>query len=231
MFLEIDLVYGRYPHARPNTGFTYDDGYERAEQLLSGLHLPDDHFVRGHSLWYVDTNPFQRFGPRKIEYSRRKMPPSGPGGYYILNEEKARKLQEMWPTLASSDRDPRIELALRRLESTYERRMLEDKILDFWIALEALFVPSQVRSIKQKAALRIARYLSQGAGEQKLISNAMKASYKVRSDVAHGTRLTKSMNLEATASKTEALLRKDLVQALASGQAPDVRRLDLDPLL
>jgi len=231
VFLEIDLLYGRYPHARPNTGFTYDDGYERAEQLLSGLHLLDDHFVVGHSLWYVDTNPFQRFGPRMIEYSRRKVPPSGSGGHYVLNEEKARKLQEMWPALASSDRDPRIELALRRLESTYERRMLEDKILDYWIALEALFLPTQETELNFRATLRIARYLGQSHDERVEIFNTIKDSYAVRSKVVHGERLKKSIDLEMTATQTGALLRKALEQALTSGKPPDVKKLDLDLLL
>jgi len=230
-FLEIDLIYGRDPLARPNGAITFDDGYVRSEQLLSGLHLLDNRFVVGHSLWYVDTNPFQRFELRRIDYSMRKVPASGPYGRYVLTSEHARQLQQIWPMLTRPDRDPRIDLALRRLESTYERKLNEDKILDYWIALEALFLPTQEAELSFRAALRIARYLGESHDERVEIFESVKSSYGVRSKVAHGARLRAEADLEGTVLRTGALLRRALVKALTDGQPPNVRQLDRDLLL
>ncbi len=80
--------------------------------------------------------------------------------------------------------DPRTRIALLRFRRGYGSGD-DDALIDLWIGLEALFSDG-AGEITYKAAMRIAHYVGRGAGDQRFLFRALKASYDVRSALVHG---------------------------------------------
>jgi hypothetical protein len=99
-------------------------------------------------------------------------------------------------------------LATRRLDLSYDRLEEEDRLLDFWIALEALFAPDGRRGeITYKISRRIAFFLSDDRARRLQIAKRVKRSYTARSNIVHGDAIA---DLKAIGDETEELLRAAL---------------------
>jgi hypothetical protein len=86
-----------------------------------------------------------------------------------------------------------IDVALRRLDYSYDRRDVEDQIIDLIIGFEALFSDSS-GEITYKLALRTATFLSLNY-EADFVFDFMKKTYALRSSIVHGGK-TKPMEWE-----------------------------------
>ena len=107
---------------------------------------------------------------------------------------------------ATSERGYR--LATRRFDSSYDRLQEEDRLLDLWIALEALFAPDGQRGeITYKVSRRIPFALSDERGRRVEISNLVKRSYDARSKIVHGDLVP---DLKSIVDETEDVLRNAL---------------------
>jgi hypothetical protein len=51
------------------------------------------------------------------------------------------------------------EIAHRRFSQTFERVTDEDRLIDAWVAFEALFLPKQEGELAYRAQMRIARFV------------------------------------------------------------------------
>ena len=51
-----------------------------------------------------------------------------------------RQVKEVWPHLADDLTDRSLALALERLNNSYHRAKDEDRLIDYWVGLEALFL-------------------------------------------------------------------------------------------
>jgi len=126
-----------------------------------------------------------------------------------------------------------VELALRRWNGAWGRSRNDDRLVDYWIALESLFCPESVPGrIKATSASRIGAFLGTDSTGSEAIYRDMLLSYKLRSDVVHGDR---HANLEKTAGEigksfeeavdmTGSWLREALVRIIQSKQAFDCIR-------
>ena len=115
-----------------------------------------------------------------------------------------------WVSFCAGKRDRRIELAVRRTAACFGiaggRFGVEERVLDAGIALEAMYGPIDVeitRNIRRRAAW----LLGKSAPERDAISKQMRAFYKSRSKVVHGT-----------ISKNPQKRERELAAALESGQ-------------
>jgi Apea-like HEPN len=101
-------------------------------------------------------------------------------------------------------------IARTRFEGSYLRTTLEDMLIDFWIGLEALFLPPEyTREMAEAVALAVSNYLGRTAESRTTIYNEVIASHKLRGKVIHGKPMD-SRNLKEMTNKTGNLLRRSL---------------------
>ena len=94
-----------------------------------------------------------------------------------------------------------------RLGFGMERRFAEDKLLDYMIGLESLYLPDGNDELTFKLSLRVAFILNQEITEGKKTYQFMKKMYRQRSKIAHGR--TNELTKEDL-SCIEELLRRSL---------------------
>jgi len=122
-------------------------------------------------------------------------------------------------------RDGRAQVALTRFNYAYERERPEDRLIDLWVALEALFLgPEQQQELSYRAALRVAYYLEQPGPTRQALYNQVKRSYSHRSRVVHGH--PPPSDIAQTLEHVESALRKSLGKVLTSGGTPNLSQLD-----
>lgn len=156
--------------------------------------------------------------------------PSFSGPKYTLQHDQVPIVKAAFEALHSSQAKSQkgFSLALRRFDSAYARVADDDRIIDFWVALEALFLSDTSRELSYRAALRIARFLGDSSDDRKAIFTLAKKSYDARSKVAHGA--TPPANIGSICEETESLLRRALLRWAESSPAPTPKSLDA-PLL
>jgi len=149
---------------------------------------------------------------------------------YFVSDNAATQLVGLWSLLESTPSDRRLALALRRFEMSYAREDAEDQIIDYWIALEALFLPDGNQELVYRASLRIARFLGRYAQERLDLFNTVKNSYNLRSKVAHGAELRSQDRLDSVTNETGESLRRALCHCLMQGAPPSVEDLHVQLL-
>ena len=124
-------------------------------------------------------------------------------------------------------------LAIRRLSLSGTRASVEDRLIDYWVALEALFLRDMNQELSMRASQRIAVYLRDAGPGRAEVLDAMRLSYAWRSAVIHGVspkaeskkdRLT----LEQATERTEGYLRETLVRSLLTEPLTQSLASDLD---
>ena len=122
----------------------------------------------------------------------------------------SRQLKETTPALAA---------AFTRLDDSYRRLQAGDRLIDYWVALEALFLTKDEKSeLLYRISLKIARYIGGTIDDRNDLVKFIKRSYGFRSRVVHGGRLgTKELlDLEAVDAETGNVLRNALRKSLSA---------------
>ncbi len=195
------------------------------KRLLTLLRVLKSFPVAEHSTWFVDPNPF-RYGDIPRQPSMTTLPWAFRRQLYVITREVAERLQELWPQMAHPPSSETLALALRRLDDSNSRDRPEDRLIDYWVALETLFLHDVRQELGFRAALRIARYLGPDPEARQLVFELVKTSYDLRSTVVHGGRLKPKHNLEQEEARTGELLRQVLCRCLEHGKAPSLRDID-----
>jgi hypothetical protein len=114
------------------------------------------------------------------------------------------------------------ELALRRFNSTYDRNTDEDRLIDAWVAFEALFLEDTNNEATYRASMRVARLIGKTVDERVALVQRLKRSYDARSRVVHGAEPVsrRGVTFPERVDDTLEILR----QALAIWLQPDVGR-------
>lgn len=115
------------------------------------------------------------------------------------------------------------EVALRRFDLAYQRRHSEDRLIDYWVALEALISEGQ-QELTYKMAMRIAHFLGKSANDRVALYEGLKKAYGVRSAVVHGRGSKRQIEEAEVVSGTA--LRDCLRRMVLEGKTPDPQRLD-----
>jgi hypothetical protein len=204
-----------------------DKPWPFVEQLLFLLRLLDHHQVAVHSTWYVDTNPFH-YGMVPRQPHDEPMPRDHRAGPYTITAEIAARLQTLWPKADRAMSNPRLVLAIGRLGDSYARKKPEDKLVDYWIALETLFATDATQELKYRVSLRIARFIGKTTQQRQALFQEIKRSYDQRSDVVHGgdPASKRRQRLPDVVQQTGTTLRIVLLQCVEQGEPPRLQNID-----
>ena len=163
-------------------------------------------------------------GSRALKAAFGPFRPHAFGEPYFLGKQEADKLRNVVQELCAGRLSDRQNIALRRFEMAYERGIAEDRLIDYWVALEALFLPDIFQELSFRASLRIAYYVAGTPDEREEVFRKMRLSYDIRSDVVHGQRL--KADVSEVASDTEEILRRALRAEVMNPGSLNVDRLD-----
>ena len=154
------------------------------------------------------------------------------GKEYILTKLEAAELGKLWEAINKINFDtfPQLSIALSRFNFAYERDKLEDKLIDFMVAFEALFFKEgETGEFRHKLAVRVSRLLEQKYENRKAVVDKMNKFYNERSKVVHGE---KADLKDDFINSVEDHLRKSIVIFLERLRTFDhgeiISRLDLE---
>jgi hypothetical protein len=105
-----------------------------------------------------------------------------------------------------TEKDSRFHVARRRLSVGTERKSPEDRLIDYMIGLEALYLPDGNAELSFRLSMRVAFLLSSGTGKKDTF-NFLRKMYDIRSSIVHGNKY--DLNAEDI-KKLEELLRKSV---------------------
>ena len=104
-----------------------------------------------------------------------------PGSSYVLDQDELGDLRRLWRRFRESEVssiDP-LRIAIGNFNKSYGRERMEDGLIDFIKALEAIYLERGERGKRSKLADRVSRFIGISAD---MISRA----YKLRSEIEHG---------------------------------------------
>ena len=136
---------------------------------------------------------------------------------------------DTWSSIRSLTNESPIRLALRRWNTVFERFDPDDALIDYWIALERLFVPDSSQELRHRSSFRIGAWLGNTPDEREKIYKDLLESYDLRSRIVHG-------GVPPTKGKTELInitrsyLRRTLVKILSSADTFDPKTIEIERL-
>lgn len=95
-----------------------------------------------------------------------------------LDASATSQLPQLYAALETRRGSRELALALRRLLTASERASHEDRLVDSWIAFEALFVRDASTELSFRASLRIARYIGSNRAEREELRVGLKNAYE-----------------------------------------------------
>ena len=208
------------PNALPDPRRTSDDDFDT---VVTALRL-----LKPGAVWYNVRGSWPghpAFGSHPASGVAIWGPnPGVRGASYELLEQDVQPLSDLLGSLVDVAQHKRLPLALRRFNMAYERTRPDDKLIDYWVALEALFLPDISQELSFRASLRIAYYVAGTPDEREEVFRKMRLSYDTRSGVVHGQRL--KADVSEVASDTEEILRRALRAEVVNPGSLNVDRLD-----
>ncbi|MFQ5909406.1 MAG: hypothetical protein ACE5IJ_01640 [Thermoplasmata archaeon] len=149
-----------------------------------------------------------------------------------LSKEEADQFRDFWHYLSTIDlnRPAPLSIAISRFNDGYERRKLQDRLIDYMIAFEALLYKKGERGeFRHKLAVRTARLLAEDRGERDRIAKEMRDFYDRRSQIVHGTKTSFDRKF---VDKVEGYLRRSVREFLErlkdTSHDEVISHLDLD---
>lgn len=111
------------------------------------------------------------------------------GAAYTLSEEEAKEFERFWKFFSETMSFPYMRIAVNRFSYAYRKGFGGDMLVDYIIALEALFSESP-ETISYKLRLRVPMFLGidTSINQRKRIRNYVAAAYNIRSKIVHGSK-------------------------------------------
>jgi hypothetical protein len=149
-----------------------------------------------------------------------------PGSVAKLDDDCCDQLREVWRRLREYRSDKRLSLALRRWNASMGRLSGEDQMIDYWIVLEALFLPDGGQELSYRACLRSASFLGKSTAERQSLFKDLRDSYGLRSSTVHGREPEDPAAVPALVVKVRHHVRDAIMKVLEDGVVPNHERLD-----
>jgi len=137
------------------------------------------------------------------------------GDYKILNEEKEALLQ-LYKKIIKTSIKSHLQLAIDRLNFTYERSRLEDKIIDLSIGYESLFITDEDKRPSDRGyfiGASACMLLGKTQKKREYIKKIIVNGFKLRNDIVHGKKHNKD-NLIQLMPKFDQLLKQSIINLL-----------------
>jgi len=112
--------------------------------------------------------------------------PFGPP--YVLFQNEVDDFLEFWRKYKNVDvsKGP-LRVAVRRFNRSYDMTVLnEDKLIDYMIALEALYLKEKIQDIGKALALSASYLIGEDKEQREQIYNALRKAYIKRNSIVHG---------------------------------------------
>ena len=142
------------------------------------------------------------------------------GPRYELTDKDIESLKAFWNKFKSLNAQNFLDVAIRRFNFSYERRLPEDKLIDYITAFEALYLQGEEKELSYRLALRCACFLGKDGEERKKIFEILKNAYDARSKIVHGKSIESksfkkllnklNLNLPELSMKVEEYLRESI---------------------
>lgn len=181
------------------------------------LHHPG---VTGTTIIWHRPDPAEVFPERVMGSSLFAPLGTGPGLFMDrfvshIGPHCPESLRDLLNALRTAEEDRRLNLAIRRFDAAYLRIDPEDRLIDLWIAFEALLLPDTAGELSYRAAIRLAQLVGQTAEDKRAAFNFARRSYDRRSKVVHGQ--PAKDDLGKVVEETRELARKALRAWLLNG--------------
>jgi hypothetical protein len=213
------FVVDRWKEPPANGSIQQTEVRNRANRALQALALVDgiDWSVGFPTIIHATT-----VGPTWLDGLRGRSIPMmevRPASGHILNAEEEREWGERYTGLSRCDRRW-LGVSLSRFADALRRPSLEDKVIDFSISAEALFLTDSRAELSYKLANRSALWIGSSGDERVDIYDRFKSLYTARSTLVHGDHLKGPLYDLATAAERD--MRTALQKAVkwvAAGQS------------
>ena len=158
------------------------------------------------------------------------------GQYYELTDEDVENLKTFWSKFKSLNIQNYqfLDVAIRRFNFSYERKLSEDKLIDYITAFEALYLKGVEKELGYRLALRCACFLGKDGEERKKIFEILKSAYDARSKIVHGKPIESksfkkllnklNLNLPELSMQVEEYLRESIKTFLHSLQKSNLQK-------
>ena len=134
---------------------------------------------------------------------------------YQFRVKEIDQIREIFEKITKTDFDKRkpLKIARDRLNRSYGKSMLDEKIVDFMIGFEALFLRESSMCSGQIIGTGCSTLLGKTDEERNDIYNFLKKTYKLRNDIVHGSEIDYS-GIRETTLKLKEFLRKSILNLL-----------------
>ena len=139
------------------------------------------------------------------------------GNTYTLNVQEVNAFKEFWSSfkIFNFSTYKFLDIAIKRLNDTYDRSKAEDKIIDSFVALEAMFLTGSEKSeLSYRLSVRIATFLGNSSEDKNHIFSDIRKAYKTRSEIVHGDSAVNQNDIAEISPKIEEYTRRSLKRFL-----------------
>jgi hypothetical protein len=191
----------------------------RLARVVLALQLMD-YDIMGEGTAISWTEPGPRLWEFGLEVMMPLFSPNPPGSRIFASLGRAElqlalDLTERIPPECFDNPSNKGAIALHRFSLATSQKESAEALIDYVIALEALLVPGgSTTETTLRFCLNGARFLATDPTERALVYRDLKAVYKARSSLVHGTRPTNPHDLRDLRGKARTLASRGLVKAL-----------------
>jgi hypothetical protein len=179
------------PKLTDNEKYQAIDADTKLEKLVCALRLFKKGWIDYPFIKEIVTPNISHEVSYSMKHSKMNIisPPSGIT--YRLTTDEAREFKALYDRIEKKIDSS--EVYLKRFSDTYRRLSVEDKLIDYMIAFESLYLAGEAPlEMPYKLAHRVALLLCKDEVERKQTFLEMKKAYSLRSDIVHGERKTRS---------------------------------------
>lgn len=168
-------------------------------RMVLALRLFDEGHIYGDDVFYFSNiegkwnlTGYTREGP---QLTRDRF-----GDVYCLNLEDIPKLRYLIKKIENVDFSKRksLELACNRFQRAYDEHNIEDQLIDYMIAFEALFLSGEKYASSRGKIIAIAcsSLLGEDDAQRKEIKDVLTKAYKMRNCIVHGSDISEDNPFE-----------------------------------
>lgn len=157
-----------------------------AKAVLLALRLVRPEWLAIESTLMDCENPFVRLPSGQRSWGPDESANLGASSTYHLDSSSAAEVQQLWPLVFHALNDQELHVPIARFFDSYGRRERYDRHLDYWMALESLFVASESENVTQIVKASIPYYLCSSQNERNETRRLIGEAYDLRSRLIHG---------------------------------------------